>query len=250
MRVQIVTPWAVVEGSNAPQLAQDYPLPAGASWMDVTGQQSYQIPSLPDAYVVECWHVSQQWLDSVAADGRYLVLWSAADDAEPDAALTADQLAAIRAHFDTASTAQLDRYIGTQPDDRTVAEVADAVREWSALFLRQDEMAPEDYARLVNRYPAWAVGQSYAAGELVAYADNLYEVVQAHTSQADWLPDIVPALYTHAVPQSVIPIWVQPTGAHDAYQMGDLVTYQGQVWRSTIDANVWAPGVYGWEVVP
>lgn len=40
--------------------------------------------------------------------------------------------------------------------------------------------------------------------------------------------------------------WVQPTGAHDAYQTGDEVLYGGQVWRSTIDANVWAPGVYGW----
>lgn len=192
MRAQLLTAWTVTDNANAPRLPVDHPLPAGASWMDVTGQQSYQIPSLPDAYVVECWHVSQAWLDSVAADDRYLVLWSAADDAVPDAALTADQLAAIRAHFDGASTAQLDRYIGTQPDDRTVAEVADAVREWSKLFLRQDEMDPADYARLVNRYPQWQAGATYAAGELLAYQDALYEVVQAHTSQPDWLPDATP----------------------------------------------------------
>lgn len=43
--------------------------------------------------------------------------------------------------------------------------------------------------------------------------------------------------------------WVQPTGAHDAYNIGDLVTYQGQTWRSTVDGNVWTPGVAGWEVV-
>lgn len=44
------------------------------------------------------------------------------------------------------------------------------------------------------------------------------------------------------------PDWVQPTGAHDAYNTGDRVTYNGQIWVSTVDANVWAPGVFGWEL--
>lgn len=43
--------------------------------------------------------------------------------------------------------------------------------------------------------------------------------------------------------------WVQPTGAHDSHQIGDQVTYQGQVWESTINNNVWAPGVFGWTLV-
>ena len=43
--------------------------------------------------------------------------------------------------------------------------------------------------------------------------------------------------------------WVAPTGAHDAYQTGDRVTHQGQTWESTIDANVWEPGVHGWIAV-
>lgn len=41
--------------------------------------------------------------------------------------------------------------------------------------------------------------------------------------------------------------WVQPTGAHDAYKKGDRVTYDGRAWTSTIDGNIWAPGVYGWS---
>lgn len=47
------------------------------------------------------------------------------------------------------------------------------------------------------------------------------------------------------------PEWVQPTGAHDAYNIGDLVTFQGQTYRSLINANVWSPAVYpaGWEAV-
>ena len=42
--------------------------------------------------------------------------------------------------------------------------------------------------------------------------------------------------------------WVQPAGAHDAYNTGDRVTYNGAVWVCTADGNVYAPGVYGWEM--
>ena len=47
------------------------------------------------------------------------------------------------------------------------------------------------------------------------------------------------------------PEWVQPTGAHDAYNLGDLVSFQGSVYRSTIDGNVWSPTDHpqGWEKV-
>lgn len=47
------------------------------------------------------------------------------------------------------------------------------------------------------------------------------------------------------------PEWVQPTGAHDAYNTGDIVMYNGTAYRSLIDGNVWAPDAYpqGWEAV-
>lgn len=49
---------------------------------------------------------------------------------------------------------------------------------------------------------------------------------------------------------SSYPNFVQPTGAHDAYQTGDIVNYNGVLYKSKIDNNVWAPDVYpaGWEV--
>lgn len=41
--------------------------------------------------------------------------------------------------------------------------------------------------------------------------------------------------------------WVQPTGGHDAYKRGAKVTHAGSTWENTgHDANVWAPGVFGW----
>lgn len=43
--------------------------------------------------------------------------------------------------------------------------------------------------------PAWREGISYAPGEQVAYNGVVYEVAQAHTSQADWTPDAVASLY-------------------------------------------------------
>lgn len=46
--------------------------------------------------------------------------------------------------------------------------------------------------------PAWTAGTKYNPGDLVAYDGQVYRVVQEHTSQADWRPDGVPALYTPA----------------------------------------------------
>ena len=46
------------------------------------------------------------------------------------------------------------------------------------------------------------------------------------------------------------PDFVQPTGAQDAYQTGDIVKYNGQLYESTIDNNVWSPDTYpqGWKL--
>lgn len=43
--------------------------------------------------------------------------------------------------------------------------------------------------------------------------------------------------------------WQQPTGAHDAYPIGAHVTHNGQTWESTVAANTWEPGVYGWVTI-
>lgn len=48
-----------------------------------------------------------------------------------------------------------------------------------------------------------------------------------------------------------IPEWVQPTGAHDAYNTGDKVRYNGKVYICKIDNCVWSPDAYpdGWELM-
>ena len=111
------------------------------------------------------------------------------------------------------------------------------------------ELPEEDLAQIVDLWPAWAAGVSYAVDEIVRHGGSLYKVVQAHTSQADWTPDVVPALFAEIAPPGLIAEWVQPTGAQDTYSLGDLVTHVGQVWESTVDNNSWEPGVYGWVEV-
>ena len=49
------------------------------------------------------------------------------------------------------------------------------------------------------------------------------------------------------MPEGVIGPWRQPLGAHDAYRIGDKVTYNGQVFVCNLDYNVYAPDVTGWE---
>ncbi len=113
-------------------------------------------------------------------------------------------------------------------------------------------LADEDALNGVELFPAWAVGKAYAADERIRYEDKLYRCVQAHTSQAGWTPDAVPALWTEVAKPGEIPVWKQPTGAQDAYNKGDKVKYpdeNGAVYESTVDNNVWEPTVYGWEMV-
>ena len=100
----------------------------------------------------------------------------------------------------------------------------------------------------VELFPMWAIGKAYAVSDRAQYNGTLYKCVQAHTSQADWTPDITPALWV-AVSIEEYPEWVQPTGAHDAYNIGDNVTHNGKTWVSDVDNNVWEPGVYGWKCI-
>lgn len=100
----------------------------------------------------------------------------------------------------------------------------------------------------VELFPAWATDTAYAVGNRVQYNGVLYKCVQAHTSQADWMPDATPALWV-IVSVEEWPEWIQPTGAHDAYDKDAKVSHNGKHWKSTMDANVYEPGVYGWEEI-
>lgn len=126
-----------------------------------------------------------------------------------------------------------------------------------ALQMFAQTLTDEQALEISTVYPAWEAGKAYAQGDIITYGVNdvgdpkLYRVAQAHTSQADWIPSGTNALYTPiGLTDDGYPVWSQPTGAHDAYNTGDIVEYNGTLYKSTIDGNVWAPDAYpdGWEI--
>lgn len=118
-------------------------------------------------------------------------------------------------------------------------------------MIKADELTPEQIGELVEFYPLYEVSKAYVIGDLFQYEGELIEVIQDHTSQVDWNPLTTASLYKIKTPYAVIGEWVQPTGAHDAYNIGDKVIFEGRVYESTIDANTWSPTGYpqGWKLV-
>lgn len=121
----------------------------------------------------------------------------------------------------------------------------EVVRLTIAKTINSITVEDETALRMMEYYPA-PEAASYAAGDRIQYNGKLYKCLQAHTAQADWTPDATPALWV-VVSIDEYPEWVQPTGAHDAYNTGDKVSYHGKHYICTADANIYAPDVYGWE---
>lgn len=111
-----------------------------------------------------------------------------------------------------------------------------------------ETLTDEEGLQYIPLFKNWDPEATYAVDDRVKYADLLYKCVQAHTAQADWSPDLTPALWTR-VSVEEFPEWIQPTGVQDAYMTGDKVSHNEKHWVSTADNNVWEPGVYGWEEI-
>ena len=127
-----------------------------------------------------------------------------------------------------------------------------------ALQIYVQTLTDEQAMEIATVYPVYKVGKAYSVNEMFTYGINevgdpqLYRVVQAHTSQKDWKPDITPSLYTAiGLNSQGYPTWSRPTGAHDAYNIGDIVDYNGTLYKSLIDGNVYSPEEYpaGWEAI-
>ena len=136
-----------------------------------------------------------------------------------------------------------------------VIEQAHAIRE--AMDIAGANLTEEQAIICARLFRSYEIGKTYKKDDLFTYGVNgvgdpqLYKVVKKHTSQADWTPDTNPSLYTAiGLDDSGYPVWAQPTGAHDAYNIGDIVNYNGTLYQSSIDGNIWAPDAYpaGWTV--
>lgn len=134
-------------------------------------------------------------------------------------------------------------------------QAAEQLRRAIQMFART--LTDDEAVEISTIYPAYEVGRAYAADELISCGTNtvgdlqLYRVVQSHTSQADWRPDATPSLYTPiGLSEKGYPVWSKPAGAHDAYAAGDIVEYNGTLYKSLINGNVYSPDEYpaGWEI--
>lgn len=113
-------------------------------------------------------------------------------------------------------------------------------------------LSDEDALEAVNLFPNWKTGETYEVDQRVNHEGILYRCLQTHTSQDGWTPTAAPSLWAKVLipDENVIPEWEQPDSTN-AYKIGDRVMFEGQVYESIINNNVWSPAVYpgGWKLI-
>lgn len=133
----------------------------------------------------------------------------------------------------------------TEPDEW---EIVQAVKKM--LAQSTEELSDEDALAVAALYPTWIskVGEQVSVGERYWYNGKLYKVVQAHTVQENWTPDVSASLFTE-VTIDEWPEFVQPISTETAYMKGDKVTFENKHYVSLMDYNTYSPAAYpaGWE---
>lgn len=104
---------------------------------------------------------------------------------------------------------------------------------------------------VIDLYDEWAVGVTYKVDARVRYGEKLYKCLQAHTSQADWIPTATPALWVEVAAPGEYREIKDNMLSTEAFAKGEVGWYQTKdnLWKSLIDANVYTPETYpaGWE---
>lgn len=125
----------------------------------------------------------------------------------------------------------------------------EGIVEWDGTLIDDIENDPD-----AENIEPWIPNQLVAPPNRRSYNGKVYAVVQAHTTLANWTPDLVPALFTYLFDEDSegeYPVWVQPTGSHDAYAVGAIVhfpTLDDPLYINTSPANTYAPDVFGWDL--
>lgn len=122
-------------------------------------------------------------------------------------------------------------------------------RQLRKLLVKQADTLPdEEIVNVPCFVEKWKSGIFYDVGKRLNYNDVVYKVLQSHTSQEEWTPEAAPSLFAKVLipDENVIPDWEQPDSTNP-YMIGDKVKFDGEVWVSNVDNNVWQPGVHGWD---
>lgn len=135
-------------------------------------------------------------------------------------------------------------------------DYVEIARKLRALLIEKaEEFSDEEALEFPFAYPKWSPDKQYSIGERVRYGEHIYKVLQNHYSQSDWKPDTAVSLFARILPGQDgsledIGDWVQPDSTN-AYMTGDRVRFEGTIYASLIDNNVWSPAAYpaGWQEV-
>ncbi|MFI3114969.1 MAG: hypothetical protein R3Y12_02375 [Clostridia bacterium] len=125
--------------------------------------------------------------------------------------------------------------------------------------LKDMQLSESECMEMADIYPSWQSkldkSTTLEIDDIVKFGENsdgetqLYTVLSKHIPQADWTPDISTSLFKKiGFTYGGISIWTQPLGQSDAYQKGDVVSFENILYVSDIDNNVWQPFVYGWSL--
>ena len=133
----------------------------------------------------------------------------------------------------------------------TYAEKLTSQQELAMSFLA-DNLTDEQAVQVPLIFEAWQVGVNYKVGKKLVYEEVLYKVLQDHTSQETWTPKDAPSLFARVLVDvgGAVLDWVQPDSTNP-YMKGDRVKFEGKIYESLIDSNVWSPTAYpaGWKEI-
>ena len=125
----------------------------------------------------------------------------------------------------------------------------DTAKALEMLGVNFDSLTDEQALQVPNVFPLWKAGVQYLVGDRMLFDGKLYKVLTQHKSQEDWQPDVAPSLFAKVLVGNDQPLeWQQPDSTNP-YMKGDKVLFNGKVYASLIDNNVWSPTDYpaGWE---
>lgn len=119
---------------------------------------------------------------------------------------------------------------------------------YDGMTTQQLKEAAQSMLAEIERRETEEADRNAVVSAVQAYADS-----QGLTLLEAWTRLIPEGLDVPEEPEPLpeAPEWVAPTGAHDAYAAGDLVTFRDRVYESLMDGNSWSPAAYpqGWKEV-
>lgn len=122
----------------------------------------------------------------------------------------------------------------------TRGDITDEQEEELIGLAQENAKSENSYAPLQKQIEE-AFSQIDSLSEVVSKLDERVRAIESGSPQEPQEPET----------EDEYPEYVQPTGAHDAYNEGDKVTFEGEKYTCKMNGCVWSPKDYpnGWEKV-